>query len=75
METKYTTYKVDATDTSKVLEASSCVFAHLIRLLDIRQKLLKKHEDLGLIRNKPDEYYDTTNHRAKINARGSRREH
>ena len=59
VETKYTTYKVDATDTSKVLEASSYVFAHKIRLLDIRQKLLKKHEDLGLIRNKPDEYYDT----------------
>ncbi|KAL5510055.1 hypothetical protein EMCRGX_G005525 [Ephydatia muelleri] len=59
VETKYTTYKVDATDTSKVVEASSCVFAHKIRLLDIRQKLLKKHEDLGLIRNKPDEYYDT----------------
>eukprot|EP00731_Ephydatia_muelleri_P013993 Em0007g1303a len=59
VETKYTTYKVDATDTSKVLEASSCVFAHKIRLLDIRQKLLKKHEDLGLLRNKPDEYYDT----------------
>ena len=60
METEYTTDKVDTTDTSKVVEASSCVFAHKIQLLDIRHKLLeKKHEELGLIRNKPDEYYNT----------------
>ena len=61
METEYTTYKVDTTDTSKVVEASSCVFAHKIRLLDIRHKLLKKkkHKELGLIRNKPDKYYNT----------------
>ena len=27
-------------------------------MLDIRHKLLKKHEELGLIRNKPDEYFN-----------------
>ena len=49
---------MDTTDTTQVVEASDSVFAHKIRLLDIRHKLMAKHEELGLIRNKPDEYYD-----------------
>ena len=58
VETQHTNYKVDVTDTRKVVETSNSVYAHKIRLLDIRQKLLTKHEELGLIRNKPDQYYD-----------------
>ena len=49
---------IDVRGRTMVMEGET-ILAHKIRLLDIRQKLLKKHEDLGLLRNKPDEYYDT----------------
>eukprot|EP00731_Ephydatia_muelleri_P034989 Em0090g3a len=46
-----------------VLENQICLVhcklaAQKIRLIDIRKRLLAKHEGLGLIRNQPDDYYE-----------------
>ena len=57
-QTQYTTYKTDTSGTGKINEKSNSVSAHKLRLINIRQKLLKAHEEQGLIRNKPDLYYD-----------------
>ena len=56
MPTQYTSYKVN-TGEKLVTEEKYQVKAQKIPLLEIR-RLLKHHEELGLIRNKPDEYYD-----------------
>ena len=43
VETQHTNYKVDVTDTRNVIETSNSVYAHKIRLLEIRHKLQRKH--------------------------------
>ena len=55
--TQYTSYKVN-TGEKLITEEKYQVKAQKIPLLEIRRRLLKHHEELGLIRNKPDEYYD-----------------
>ena len=52
-QTQYTTYKTDTSGTGKIIEKSNSVSAHKLRLINVRQKLLKAHEEQGLIRNKP----------------------
>lgn len=43
----------------EIREETIEVKARKIPLIEIRKRLLEKHEDLGLIRQHPDEYYDT----------------
>ena len=57
VETEYTSFKVD-TVTNSVVRSNCKQAAQKIRLIDIRKKLLAKHDSLGLIRNQPDEYYE-----------------
>ena len=38
---------------------STDVYARKIPLLEIRERLLKQHEELGIVRQNPDEYYAT----------------
>ena len=40
------------------MEETDKVGARRIPLLEIRKKLLQKHEALGVIRNQPDSYFD-----------------
>lgn len=40
-------------------QESTDVYACKILLLEIRERLLQKHEEIGILRNHPDEYYAT----------------
>ena len=57
VETEYTSFKVD-TVTNCVVQSNCKLAAQKIRLIDIRKRLLAKHEGLGVIRNQPDAYYE-----------------
>ena len=52
-QTKYSTHE------GKMIQESFEVNARKIPLLEIRKKLLKKHEDLGIIRQHSDNFYAT----------------
>ena len=43
----------------EIREETTQVTARKIPLIGIRRELLKRHEELGLIRQYPDEYYET----------------
>ena len=43
----------------EIREETTQVTAHKIPLIEIRSELLKRHEELRLIRQYPDEYYET----------------
>ena len=50
LETTHSTFLLDS-ENREIVPKSVSVSSHLISLLSIREKLLKKHEDMGLIRN------------------------
>lgn len=54
---EYSRYKVDV-DSNSIIEEKGNVCARKIPFLQIRKKLLQKHEELSIIRNQPDAYYD-----------------
>jgi len=56
-KSQYTRYSVDQSSQTLVVESVE-VSARKIPFLEIRQKLLKKHEEMKLVRNQPDEYFD-----------------
>ena len=57
VKSKYTRYTVDKSSHTLVAEGVE-VSARKIPLLEIRQTLLKKHEEMKLIRNQSDEYFE-----------------
>ena len=60
VETTYTKLFISKEST---IEEECCSFsAQKIKLIDIRKKLIQKHEELGLVRNQPDCYYDSLPH-------------
>ena len=50
----YTRYSVDKSNPTLAIEGS----ARKIPLLEIREKLLKKHQEMKLIRDQADEHFD-----------------
>lgn len=58
VETVIKSYKLQKW-TQSIVEDSIPVFARRIKLLEIRQKLLKEHEDLGIMKSYSDEYYES----------------
>lgn len=58
VETVIKSYKVQKS-TQSIVEDSIPVSARRIKLLEIRQKLLKEHEDLGIMKSYSDEYYES----------------
>ena len=50
-------YKMNL-ENSTIVEETDKVGARRIPMLEIRKKLLQKHEALGVIRNQPDSYFD-----------------
>lgn len=54
--TSYTTFNVDH-QTNSITETNNKVCAREIPIVDIRKRLLHKHEQLGIIRNYPDTYF------------------
>ena len=54
----YKRYKINPED-NIIMEENDEVSARRIPMLQIRKKLLQKHEELGVIRNQPDVYFDT----------------
>lgn len=54
----YKRYKINPEDNT-IMEENDKVSARRIPMLQIRKKLLQKHEELGVIRNQPDVYFDT----------------
>ena len=58
-----TTYTKLIISKESIIEEECCSFsAQKIKLIDIRKKLIQKHEELGLVRNQPDCYYDSLPH-------------
>lgn len=55
---EYSRYRLDSTS-NIIVEEKDRICARKIPFLEIRQKLLKKHEELGIIRGQPDVYFDT----------------
>ena len=53
LETTHSTFLLDR-EKRQIVPKSVSVSSHLISLLSIREKLLKKHEGMGLIRNYTD---------------------
>ena len=53
-ESQHTTFQVDKVN-KKVVEKSVSIAARLISLKEIREKLLKKHQDMGIIRGYTDD--------------------
>ncbi len=58
VETTCSRYKVNKDDHS-ITETTTTFCARKIELLDIRKKMLSKHEKMGIIRNCSDEYFDS----------------
>ena len=55
--TSITSFSYNSTE-NEVIETSSTVFARKIPLLDIRKKLLERHEKMGIIRNRSQSLED-----------------
>lgn len=53
----YTKYKVNKR-TRKIDEVEVPIFARHIKLLDIRERILRKHKELGIVRAYDDSHYD-----------------
>ena len=58
VESTQSTYTLNRADNT-IVETTKTVHARQIRLLEIRKKLLAKHESLGLVRENSDEYIDS----------------
>ena len=58
VETCYTRFTVDKS-TNSVRESTASVHARKISLMDIRKKVLDKHEKMGLLREKSDDLIDS----------------
>ncbi len=58
VETTCSKYKVNADDHSST-EITTTLCAHKIELLDIRKKMLSNYEEMGIVRNWPDDYFDS----------------
>lgn len=58
-EVVQTTYPKYATHQGKLKQEIVEITARKIPLLDIREKLLKRHEQLGIMRSDPDDYFAT----------------
>lgn len=58
METYYTRFTVDKS-TNSVTESTASVHARKISLMDIRKRLLDKHEKMGLLKGKSDDVIDS----------------
>ena len=69
VETQYSSFKVDTT-TNSVLQLNCKLTGQKIRLIEIRKKLLKRHEELGLIRNKAYEQLTTMQAKRKLEELG-----
>lgn len=57
-ETTYTKFKVDRTNSTKSKEPVP-LYARRIELTQIREKLLRQHEEQGLIRDAHDDHFDS----------------
>ena len=55
---EYIRYKLDS-DTNTLVEERDRMCARRIPFLQIRENLLNKHEELGIVRDQPDAYFDT----------------
>ena len=55
---EYSHYRIDP-DTNTIVEEKGRACARRIPFLQIRKNLLQKHEELGVVRNQPDTYFDT----------------
>ena len=49
VENKYTKFSVDK-QTNSVIESTECVYGQLVPIIELRHKLLKKHESLNIVR-------------------------
>ena len=56
VQTTYSSYTTDSS-TLSISEITKQNSAREIPIMNIRQKLLEKHERLGIIRNNPDNYF------------------
>jgi len=56
VQTTYSSYTTDPSALS-ISETTKQISAREIPIKHIRQKLLRKHEKLGIIRNNPDDYF------------------
>ena len=56
VQTSYSSYAIDPS-TLSISETTKQTSAREIPIIHIRQKLLEKHEKLGIIRNNPDNYF------------------
>ena len=67
VKSTYTQYSLDPVNLT-IVEKDNDVCARKIPFIQIREKLLQRHEELGLLRIHPDEYFDNLQE-AEIQAR------